>query len=50
MPGDGHRLRLRAHVAGLDDGIHGLGGQPDGDDDLGFGEPVAAKVAGVDDA
>ncbi len=50
VPGDGHGLGLAAHVVRRNRGIHSLGGQRDGDHQVGLGEPVAAKVAGMDHA
>ncbi len=50
MPADGDGLGFGADVAGDDAGVHGVGGEGDGEVEVGLGEPVAAEVAGMDDA
>ena len=50
MPADGHGLGFAADVLRHDDGVDGIGGQGDGEVEIGLGEPVAAEVAGMDDA
>ena len=40
----------RAYVLRYDAGVYGFGGKPDGDDEVGLGEPVAAEIPSMDDA
>ena len=50
MPADGHGLGLVAHVVRHDAGVHGVGGEGDGEVEVGLREPVAAEVAGMNHA
>ena len=50
MPSNGHGLGFAADVLRHDDGVNGISGQGDGEVEVGLREPVAAEVAGVNDA
>src|SRR6266568_4335603 len=49
VPGDGDGLSDFANVVGDDDGVNRVRGEADGVVEVGAGEPVAGKVAGMDD-
>jgi len=50
VPGDGDGLVFGANVLCHDAGVHSLGSKADGDDEIGFGEPVAAEIPCMNDA
>src|ERR1700722_17797704 len=50
MPSNGHRLRFIADVLGGNGGVDGAAGEGNAEGQVGLGEPVAAEIAGVDDA